>query len=272
MAGRAKGVLGGALAPRVAEILLVILLGAILARAAWSIFAPLEGPQGDAYAALSTNQLQRHTAQVVKSPFPKAEIAAAPVDQAPEVAETALDLTLTGVWAGDDNPSAIIRRPDGTQKSFEVGNTIINGVTLVAVYADQVIIEQNGARESLRFETKARASQPARLSPEVSAAPAQRNLTLADLQKIFSLRAAQDSSGQPAVAIFAGSNRTAFDSSGLRNGDILKSINGAPPPLEPAAMARLMNDVARTGAAEIVVERGGTVQSVSLSFKELGTE
>lgn len=271
MAGRAKGVLGGALAPWIVEALLAILLGALLARAAWSIFAPLDAPQGDALAALSSNQPQRNANLVVKSPFPKAELAAAPVEEAPEVAETALDLRLTGVWTGE-NPSATIRKPDGTQDRFAVGDTILSGVSLVAVYADQVIIEQNGARESLRFESKARVAQPRSATPAVSTTPAQENLTLADIQSIFSLRPASDASGEPAVAIFAGSDKAAFEKTGLRNGDILKAINGAPPPMEPAEMARLMNEVAQSGTAEIVVERGGNVRSVSLSFKELGNE
>jgi len=271
MAGRAKGALGGAQARRAVEIVLVILLGVLLARAAWSIFAPLPAPQGDAYAALSSNQPRRNAALVVKSPFPKAEIAPAPVEEATEVAETALDLKLTGVWTGE-NPSATVRKPDGTQDRFAVGDTILSGVSLVAVYADQVIIEQNGARESLRFESKARVSQPASSPPAASSAPARQNLMLADIQSVFSLRPAQNASGEPAIAIFAGSDRAAFEKTGLRNGDILKAINGAPPPMEPAAMARLMNEVAQSGAAEIVVERGGNVQSISLSFKELGNE
>lgn len=279
---RVKSVLSGARAPRIAEGVLVVLLGALLGLAFLKLIAPLPTPKGDALAAAaSSGRTQRNDALVVKSPFPKVEVAAALADQAPEVEETSLDLTLTGVWPGEDLASAIIRKPDGKQETFGIGDAIVPGVALVAVYSDQVIIEQNGVRESLRFETKARVPSRVTPAPRAPSTPppqpeeepqAQQPPTLNELQSLFSLGAVEDANGERAIGIFAGNDKAKFQQTGLQNGDVLRSINGAPTPKDPAALMRLMQQVAQSGEADIVVERNGEVQSVSLSLKELGSQ
>lgn len=269
---RVTGVLGGALAPRIAEWVLVVLLGALLGMTFWKLLAPLPMPKGDALAAATaSSQAQEREALVVRSPFPKAEVAAAPVDAAPEVEETALDLTLTGVWPGEDVASAIIRLPNGKQDTFSVGDAIVPGVTLVAVYSDQVIIEQNGVRESLRFETKARTpsrvnAQPAPTRAAPASAPGE------NLQNLFSFGAVRDANGEAAVGIFASGDQGQFRRMGFRDGDVLRSINGAPTPNDPAALMQLMQQIAASGQAEVVVERNGEVKSISVSLKEIGNQ
>lgn len=52
---------------------------------------------------------------------------------------------------GPDGGSAIIAGPDGVQKAYSVGETIIDGVTLVAVAADHVELSRGGARSTLSF-------------------------------------------------------------------------------------------------------------------------
>lgn len=282
MPDRMKAALSGARAPRIVEALLVILLGALLGLAVLKLIAPLPLPKGDALAAAtSSGRTQAGDALVVKSPFPKAEVAAAPANQAPQVEETALDLTLTGVWPGEEVASAIIRKPDGKQETFGIGDAIVPGVTLVAVYSDQVIIEQNGVRESLRFETKPRVPSRVRPQPAVSNAPqpAASNAgqppqapSIANLQRLFRIGPVEDAGGETAIGIFAGTDQAKFQQSGLQEGDIVRSINGAPPPTDPAGLARLMEQIAQSGRAEVVVERSGQIHSVSLSVNELGHE
>ncbi len=269
IAGRLRGVLGGALAPRIVEVLLVILLGALLAIGLVKLLAPLPLPKGDVMASITAQSSNSGEAEVARSPFPKAEIVVEPAEAAPDLAETALDLTLTGVWPGEEVASAIIRKPGGKQETFGLGDTIVNGVTLVAVFSDQVIIEQNGVRESLRFESKARVT---RSEPVEATPPPSRGVSIGDIHSLFRLGPGEDANGRPAVAIFAGSDRAKFQQTGLQDGDVLKAINGAPPPLEPASLAKLMNDIALSGKADVVVERGGEVRSFSLSFSELGNE
>ncbi|WP_425408598.1 type II secretion system protein N [Hyphococcus sp.] len=270
---RVKGALGGARAPRIAEGLLAIGLGALIALGFVKLLAPLPTPQGDPLAAATPlNHAQQREPLVVKSPFPKTETVAAP-ETAPEVEETALDLTLTGVWPGDDRASAIIRKPDGKQDTFAIGDTIVSGVTLAAVYTDQVIIQQNGVRESLRFESKPRV--PSRVSAQNAQQPAPSQgpanpISNASLQSLFQIRPVQADDGGIEIAIFAGSDAGKFRQTGLHDGDILRSINGAPPPMDPQALTQLFNQLERSGEAVLVVERENESQTISVSLNELG--
>ena len=247
---------GRGAAPRIAEFAFAALVAFLLARLAIALFAPLPTPQGDALAAASSGAPKQQAAVSGRNPFPQVAVAAAPAETAPDVAETSLDLTLTGVWPGE-NGSAIIRKPDGTQARFAIGDTIVSGVTLAAVYADQVLIEQNGVREALRFETK--------ISPQRSTAPA-----APPAPSGVSPANAATNAGAPAIAVYGGVDRRAFDRAGLRDGDILKSVNGAPPPLTPNELAGLLTQISRVGSATIVVERDGAAKQVTLALQESG--
>lgn len=264
-----RGAKARALAPRIVEWALIALIAFLLARAAISFFAPLPVPAGDQMAALPA--AAKTSAGVEgRNPFPKAVIDPTVVETGPELAETALDLTLTGVWPETGEGSAIIERPDGKQRRFAVGEEIVSGVRLVAVYSDQVVIEQNGVRESLRFESKAPIERVVRpeqnTDPQTqSPTPAEDKIQNAALGAPFSISPGLDPAGQPAIIFHAGENRAAFEAAGLREGDILRSINGSPPSMEPAELAAMMSQFMKSGAATLVVERNGALETIQLS-------
>ena len=52
---------------------------------------------------------------------------------------------------GPGGGSAIIAGPDGVQKSYAVGETIADGVTLASVAADHVELSRGGALATLSF-------------------------------------------------------------------------------------------------------------------------
>ncbi len=58
---------------------------------------------------------------------------------------------LYGVRQDGSSGSAIIAGPDGVQKSFAVGETVAQGVTLASVGADHVELSRGGARMTLSF-------------------------------------------------------------------------------------------------------------------------
>lgn len=58
---------------------------------------------------------------------------------------------LFGVRQTDGGGSAIIAGPDGVQKSYAVGESIVDGVTLASVAADHVELSRAGARTTLSF-------------------------------------------------------------------------------------------------------------------------
>ncbi len=263
-----------ALGPRIAEWALIALIAFLLARAAIAFFAPLPVPAGDQLAALPATS--KTSAGVEgRNPFPEAAVATATVEAGPDLAETALDLTLTGVWPEAAESSAIIQRPDGKQRRFAVGDEIVPGVRLIAVYSDQVVIEQNGVRESLRFESKAPLEREAR--PAHNAAAQAQDQTTPDETKIenrpasnalstaFRIEPGRDPAGNPAIIFYAGRNRAAFEAAGLKDGDILRSVNGSPPPMAPNELAVMISQFMKSGAATLVVERNGALETIELS-------
>ncbi len=273
---RLNGVLSAPLGPRLAEAGLAVLLGVLLMLGLLSLFAPLPTPKGDALAALTAAPQRSSVTLDVTSPFPKSQAPLAPVELAPDVAETSLDLELKGVWANGERSSATIRTPDGKQGRFVIGDEIVNGVRMVGVFGDRVIIEQRGVRESLRFEGKVAIDPSARPAARAAAADAPRTtgagqqFSIETLQTIFRLGPGADAAGAPAIIIRAGSDRAKFAQTGLRDGDVLRAINGGPPPLDPAELTRLLSEITRVGSARVVVERGGERKSVTVSLSELG--
>lgn len=258
------------------EIVLVLLFAFLLAKAALAFFAPLPTPQGDRVAALSNRATQAIPVSA-RNPFPTPVVEAAPIEAAPELAETALDLALTGVWPDEGDGSAIIRRPDGKQRRIAVGEDIVPGVRLAAVYSDQVIIEQNGVRESLRFENKAPVEAAAQRGPApvASRSPVKiDNLPNDGAVAIGALRfeGATDKTGAPAIAVYPGRDSAAFAAAGLAPGDIVRSVNGAPAPRTQQDIAALMRQLARVGSANIVVERDGSPIALTLSVNQSGNE
>ena len=65
--------------------------------------------------------------------------------------ETTLNLMLFGQRAGPSG-SAYIRTPSGEEDNFIVGDTVMNGVTLVAVFPDHVLLDVNGETQRLTSE------------------------------------------------------------------------------------------------------------------------
>ncbi len=265
--GRGAGL--GAAAPRIAEVFLVAILGVILALIFISLFSPLPLPHGD--PAVTGQALRPNDVQlIVKSPFPSTEIEAAQLNDAPAVAETTLDLTLTGVWANPDGGSATIRTPGGKEQRFAVGDTIVNGVTLTAVFADQVTINRNGVREALRFESKTQLRPPAQERRGAAAPTDITSASVGRLAGVLRLAPAMDSDGKLAIEIYAARDHRTFAALGLQNGDRLVSINGTPAPTNAAALSDALSGLQRSDAARIVVERNGAKVPITISMDQLG--
>ncbi len=66
---------------------------------------------------------------------------------------TTLRLTLRGTWALDDphHGIALIEDVHGTEKPYRVGDQVAAGATLAEVYTDHVVLNHEGARETLNL-------------------------------------------------------------------------------------------------------------------------
>lgn len=200
------------------------------------------------------------------NPFRRAKAVSAPAGEAPPAAaDTTLDLTLHGAWADPDGGSAIIKTPDGKQKRFAVGETICCGAILERVYGDQVTILRGGVREALRLPRNTPSAGTAPASPVVEAAPTAPP-PYAGLADAVRIEVDQGASGAIRLRFYQGPDEALFESLGLRNGDILVSINGEAAPADLDGFAALIEDLEGAASASVIVEREGVRVPIEISL------
>ncbi len=127
------------------ELLLLSLLAVQGARLMWAVVTPL-GPLGDWRPAGALPSAPASAAALTGfDPFFRLSNAAGPV------AVTSLNLKLFGVREdrAAGRGSAFIGLPDGAQRSIQVGEEVVPGVTLVGVGFDSVTLSRGGAGEQL---------------------------------------------------------------------------------------------------------------------------
>lgn len=157
-----------------AELALLFLLAVQCARLFWTLVTPV-GPVGDWRPASSFRPALQSSSELLGSfdPFFRTQGSAGPA------VVTSLDLQLFGVREdrASGRGSAIIGKPSGEQKSYQVGEEIEPGVTLRAVAFDHVTISRNGVAEQIFMDQTSSApvvSPPERTtSPSPATGPAQ---------------------------------------------------------------------------------------------------
>lgn len=139
------------------ELVLIVLLALLVARIIWVVASPsdsvasytdrpLPAPMRGASStlAISTDR----SVLITENPFEQGEAELIVQD----VPETSLNLQLDGLrmsTESDGAGNAIIRTPDGRGKNFRIGDQIMPGVTLERILSDRVIINRDGADETL---------------------------------------------------------------------------------------------------------------------------
>lgn len=266
----ARGGVGSSWAVSLVEIVLAIAVGLVFARLVWTFAAPLPvsaAPPPPKTAAPAPAEVSNLFRAIVA---PEVD----PVAVAAEAAETSLNLALHGTWVEPDGRgTAIIRTPDGVQKSFSVGDTICCGARLNGVFADRVEITRGGARESLSLANKlssekrksrarpARAKQAAASRAKQTAAPrpkpADEPQAAGKLQNLIRLTPTRDASGLLKFQLFPAADESAFERAGFRSGDILVAINGKPSPGSIEGARQLMIELEGATTLNATIERNG---------------
>jgi general secretion pathway protein C len=149
-----------------AELLLALLIAVQAARLVWTLATP-SGPVGDWRPAATRAAPSGPEVLRTFDPFFRLEGAAAPA------VVTALNLKLYGVRQDQatGRGAAIIGLPDGTQRSFAVGEEILPGVTLAEVGFDGITVRRGGNPEQLFIDQSTPAPGVSPAAPRPAAAP-----------------------------------------------------------------------------------------------------
>ena len=198
--------------------------------------------------------------------------------------DTRLSLELVGVFVADqaDGSAAIIARKGARAKRFRIGESVLDGAKLSAVFADRVVISRGGVRENLRFDKTSSfvsARRPPTTNEEVPAAEAEQTestMPVVSNDALPALDEAAEQSGafepdsgellkrleedivahpEGGYTLGAAADRPELSHTGLQRGDRILSVNGK-------AVGDLQDDrlqianILALGSASIEVQRG----------------
>jgi general secretion pathway protein C len=268
------------------SLLLVVLIGWQLARAAWMLV-----PAGDAPELPPVQPAARTTASAGGSSVsverivdarlfgqPSAD-APAPVVLQEDAPDTQLSLELRGtVTASEESRGmAIIAERGGAERVYLVGDAVPGGASLHAVHFDRVLLLRGGRLEALRLprsEDSAggqRAAAPQRApAPPVRAATVQEIVQQngAALTEIIRPQPVFKDGKQQGYRVYPGRQRQQFAQLGLRPGDLITQINGMALD-DPARGMEIFRGLADASSVTVTVDRNGEIEMLTLNTATL---
>ncbi|MFP5306790.1 MAG: type II secretion system protein GspC [Gammaproteobacteria bacterium] len=274
---------GRALPPAV-NLLLVLVVAWLLAQLVWALVPvpeagrwqppPVEAPKPRSAAAQTAGIDKLIAAELFGRYTPPA---VAKVEEAPE---TRLSLNLLGILAAGDRESrALIASSAGDEKPYAIGDSVIAGVTLQAIYPDRVILARAGQFETLRLNKDAPSTAGLTYQPPEPAAGSVGGDTAQMLSQIreqimtdptkasnyLRVQPATVNGQQRGYRIYPGRERDAFQQLGLRPGDLVTAVNGVQLDDNQKAL-QLLGELSQATAVTLTIERGGQVQTLNLSL------
>jgi len=212
--------------------------------------------------------------------------------------ETPLDLELRGIVAASDEDQqghAIIISSDGREWVYGVGDRLSDDTEVIAITAQQVVLQRNGQRESLSLPRLAadqtgqgvRSTQPVRQQQERARTQVNNALAgnampgLASIRGMPSITAASagsiagvslDSSNLARMAqmiqvtpaagggyqVFPGRDASQFKQFGLQANDVVTAVNGQPLTNVQAAL-QIFQNLPQQNSVTLTVRRDGQV-------------
>jgi general secretion pathway protein C len=280
------------LLPPWVSLVLVVVIAWKLAGIVWSLVpGPAVGtpvvapasPQSTVTAATANADTQSIVAaHIFGEASPEDELAAQPVaEETDNLEETRLtNLSLKGTVAATPNDRAVAIIADGAndEEVYAIGDSIGSGATLHAVYADRVVLNENGVLTNLKLPREFPESAPtptrrnttsvsraARPSTSIQSVVAQNVSKLADVIRPTPYFV---NGQQQGYRVYPGRNREQFSALGLRPGDLIKDIDGQALN-DPNQAMQIFESLNNADQVSVTVERNGQPQVLTLSTSQL---
>jgi general secretion pathway protein C len=264
--------------------LLASLTITLLPRPEMAAAPPTAGPSSRPPPVASVNVqdiVQRHLFGVA----PAKPVAVDPLDTGEAPPETRLPMTLVGTLASDNQDRSLAIIESGNDaKVYSIGDTIQSRVTLDAVRAKEVIIINNGKRETLALPRQDENAGSARATPSRTAS--RRRAPARDTRRTTAPQVASAALGaktlgdlirpQPVFAngkqrgyrIYPGRQRDQFTALGLKAGDLVTEINGTPLD-DPSRGKDIFSSLASASQVSVTIERNGAPTQLVLDTSQL---
>lgn len=258
------------------ESLLVVTIGVLFGRLAWSALAPSEtAPPAPHTSSITADMTLAEAAETPAmiltriNPFAH-EAGAASL---PQGTETTLDLKLSGVRAVEGNTTAssvVISFPDGAQKRFVPGDEVMPGVVLVNVTGDAAHLSRDGLLEILSLNPGRAAPFAAPAEPATAGTLVMASATSPEAATITPTALAADTvmmpemrSGRVSGYRLEPRGAGAFEAAGLESGDLILRVNGQA--IEGLQPEQIHQSVASGSDVALDVVRQGAIVRLRVS-------
>ena len=284
--------------PKFVVILLILLISQSLAKLTWNIFTP------ENEINLAAVKYENAPAKLVELPsslntvsqyhlFGDARKQVVTQQKVIEAPETRLRLELKGVFASSNSAEAlaIISSSKDKDKMYRIGDKVIGGALLHAVYVDRVILKRNGQLETLRLpkpkvDSKAfynnnshpqnmnglsvNSSEPIKTTAKINSVnrlQEMRETLKNDPAKIWQRVRINPvmKNGQVEGYTLEHDDQTLMTSMNLRKTDVITGINGQSLS-DPSTLYGLMSTLSEEDSVELTIVRNGQEQSIQLRF------
>lgn len=278
------------LLPAWVSLLLVIVIAWQLARIIWSLVpGPAAGDPVSAPAAVATSSATGDSASVqaiadahifgVATGDPE-EAAQPVVEETENLADTRLtNLSLKGTIAATPAEQAIAIIADGSneEKVYTIGASVTSGATLHAVYADRVVLNENGVLTNLKLPKEF--SENAVTAVRRNTTTTRRAANTQSIQSVVANNVSQladvirptpyfVNGQQQGYRVYPGRNRQQFAALGLRPGDLIKDIDGQSL-TDPTQAMKIFQTLDGADQVSVTVERNGQPEVIVLSTSQL---
>ncbi|MGE0030291.1 MAG: type II secretion system protein GspC [Steroidobacteraceae bacterium] len=258
--------------PSLATLVFVIVLAAQLAALLWRALGSTgsEGPQPVAVDVAAAPAID--LAAIVNAHLFGVAAATGDPSSAPA---TSANLALAGTLAGPDPAVgwAIIGASGQSARVYATGASLPGGTKLAAVYPDRVILDRNGARESLMLPRLSGGSTatPVAYAQGGGAPPASLADSVRQLMAQDPAAANELLRPQPVFAggslrgyrVYPGRNRAQFARLGLQPGDLVTAVNGAALD-DPNRGLEILRGIGAGTAVMLSIDRNGQQQQLSV--------
>jgi general secretion pathway protein C len=279
------------LLPPLVSLLLVVLIGWQLARVIWMLMpgsavgvaVPLPDslPQTSSTSRTSLDVAAIANSHIFGVADAESEKPALIVTPDEDLADTRLvNLVLNGTVASEipNYSVAIISDGGKDQEVYIIGDSVGNNAKLHAVYADRVVLNEDGMLTNLKLPREFQ-DQPARTTRRATSTNRQKventnsiqavvaqNLTkLTDVIRPTPYRVQGQQVG---FRVYPGRDRKQFAALGLRPGDIIKDIDGQA--LTDASQAmQVFQSLGTADQVTVTIDRNGQTESLTLKTSQL---
>jgi general secretion pathway protein C len=268
------------------NVVAMLLLTYSLAQWSWRLMEP-GTVQTDALPVAPITDSAAELRQLLSANlFGQADLTAGLANQSPaSIPLTSLNLVLTGVMVGGTYSYAFISINGSNETSFGIGDEILAGATLHAVYPDRAVLRRGGALESLVLKDNLALPEGSIItSPQYrNDAPAlagirgsgsnftvERNTLTQQMQKPeFLTQALMVPNAGGGFLVREIQPGSVYEKLGVRTGDVIRSVNGQPinNMEEVMKLYQQLGGVNRVGNLAIEITRGGRTESLQYNIE-----